>query len=451
MKDNYLLLLGKSEEVLKSLKDNSVDSIVTDPPYELGFMGKKWDNTGIAYNVDIWKECLRVLKPGGHLLSFGGTRTSHRMVCAIEDAGFEIRDTIMWIHGSGFPKSLNVSKAIDKAAGVEFSAKPASGVGFMGPDGPGGYNVTRNQLTREGESTAAAREWSGWGTALKPAHEPITVARKPFEGTVAQNVLEHGTGGLNIDACRVIATGERLGGGGEKKATFAGKEGWGRPWMKNQEHVYSHCQKIKYNVEKASDLGRWPANVIHDGSKEVIDLFPKSSSPQETTNCGKFKTPPGAGGTMGTGWYGDRSAARYFYCAKASKTDRDEGCEDLPEQNVSYMNTHGGDADKGDTWHPIDDRTGETRDRFQATMKNTHPTVKPTELMKYLVRLVTQLKGTILDPFCGSGSTGKAAIIEGFKFIGIDSDPTAIDIAKRRIHNVSRKRLRVDIWDNILS
>jgi len=380
MKDNYLLLLGKSEEVLKSLKDNSVDSIVTDPPYELGFMGKKWDNTGIAYNVGIWKECLRVLKPGGYLLSFGGTRTSHRMVCAIEDAGFEIRDTIMWIYGSGFPKSLDVSKAIDKAAGIE----------------------------REKIATEAAKQWEGWGTALKPAHEPITVARKPFEGTVAQNVLEYGTGAINIDGCRV----------GVDPVTDA-----------------SQCMNQNGGdiPQVVSPSGRWPANIIHDGSKEVTDLFLDTGKSSGGRNCNISKTSEIYGGGKGLGQdidpesvkgdpgYGDiGSTARFFkvvyekikYCAKASKTDRNEGCE-------------GGRI--GNVW----------------------PTVKPTELMKYLVRLVTPPKGIILDPFCGSGSTGKAAMIEGFKFIGIDSDPTAIDIAKRRIHNASRKRLRVDIWENL--
>ena len=301
------------------MEDNSVDSIVTDPPYGLSFMGRKWDYD--VPSVDIWVECLRVLKPGGHLLAFAGTRTQHRMAVNIEDAGFEIRDMIAWVYGSGFPKSQNVGKAIDKAAGAERKVVgTASGArngngknndyGAYGSAADGTFEVTA-------PATPEAQQWDGWGTALKPALEPVTVARKPFKGTVANNVLEHGTGAINIDECRV-----------------------------------------------GNSNGRWPANLIHDGSEEVTELFPQAK-----------------------GFSG--SAARFFYCAKANKKDREDG--------------------------------------------NSHPTVKPTDLMAYLCRLVTPPEGIVLDPFMGSGSTGKAAMREGFSFIGIERDPEYYAIAEGRV------------------
>lgn len=243
---------------LRGMADNSVDSIVTDPPYGLSFMGKKWDYD--VPSVEIWAECLRVLKPGGHLLAFAGTRTQHRMAVRIEDAGFEIRDMIAWVYGSGFPKSLDVSKAIDKAAGVAFDAVPASGVGFMNAEGAGGYKVTKNQLVRKGDSTDAARQWQGWGTALKPALEPITMARKPFASTVAANVLEHGAGALNIDGCRV-ATEENLNGGAYSNGS------------KDLGAATSYATGVNAG-EFVQPTGCWPANLIHDGSDEVVAGFP---------------------------------------------------------------------------------------------------------------------------------------------------------------------------------
>lgn len=396
------LYLGDCIEVMRTMSDNSVDSIVTDPPYELGFMGKSWDASGIAYDVDMWREVLRVLKPGGHILAFSGSRTYHRMACAIEDAGFDIRDQIMWVYGSGFPKSLDVSKAIDKAApragmfdafaehfaerwacmsiprGKLFEHFPhyknADSINaqisnwrlaknvpsridyailrdLIGLSGDWTTLIDRVEAERDvvgsatkarstssasalptvgGETaykmwditapaTAAARQWDGWGTALKPAHEPICVARKPLIGTVADNVLAHGTGALNIDGSRVITSGLD---------------------------------------------GRWPANLIHDGSDEVEGLFTRGRRVED-------------------------QPARFFYCAKTSKKDRGEG--------------------------------------------NVHPTVKPTDLMAYLVRLVTPPNGTVFDPFMGSGSTGKAAMREGFAFFGVDMTPEYVEIAKVRI------------------
>jgi hypothetical protein len=270
---------GDSRDVIKTLADASIDSVVCDPPYALvsivkrfggenaapakdgdvyarssrGFMGKQWDTGEVAFNPAFWREVMRVMKPGAHLLAFGGTRTYHRLAVAIEDAGFEIRDQIGWLYGSGFPKSHDISKGIDKAAGVESSARPASGVGFMGPEGPGGYNVTKNQLSRKGESTAAAREWQGWGTALKPAWEPIVMARKPFKGTVAGNVQAHGTGAINIDGCRV---------GEEQTITLRNGDSGGRSAYGRDERKF----------ERVNPPGRWPANVILSYPQDEYEL-----------------------------------------------------------------------------------------------------------------------------------------------------------------------------------
>jgi len=379
---SHIIHTGSNLDVLPTLPDNSVDAIVTDPPYELGFMGKSWDASGIAYNVGLWRECLRVLKPGGHILAFSGSRTYHRMACAIEDAGFEVRDQMMWVYGSGFPKSHNISKAINKAEGVEYKTKPAEGVGFMKADGANGYNTTINQMVQVGESSAAAKQWDGWGTALKPSHEPIVLARKPIEGTVADNVLKWGTGGINVDVCRVgVKGGTKNGGIGNGKSKGIYNDG------------------LSGGTITQINKGRFPANLMHDGSQEVLDLFP---------------------GEEGS------SAARFFYCPKASKSDRDEGCESFETRKVhSNLNTKNGSGERLD---------GEPT----AERKNFHPTVKPTELMKYLCRLITPPGGTVLDPFNGSGSTGKAAVLEGFDYIGIELSPEYVAIAEARI-NAAKK------------
>ena len=330
----FELHLGDCLETLRTMPDNSVDSIVTDPPYGLSFMGKRWDYD--VPSVEIWAECLRVLKPGGHLLAFAGTRTQHRMAVRIEDAGFEIRDMIAWVYGSGFPKSRNL-------------------------DG----------------------DWKGWGTALKPALEPITVARKPLsEGTVAANVLQHGTGALNIDGCRV-ATDDST----RRTNTAANSYMSGDIGAK---------QTLGSEYQTGSDAGRWPANLIHDGSEEVLAGFPQGRSsgvfsPKDHHNGGYVQgvTNFGGKGIPSTMYSDTGSAARFFYAAKASKKDRGEG--------------------------------------------NTHPTVKPTDLMRYLCRLVTPPGGTVLDPFMGSGSTGKAAMREGFRFIGCEMSPEYLEIARARI------------------
>ena len=369
-------------EKLAEMPDCSIEAIVTDPPYGLSFMGKKWD-----YDVpgeDIWRECLRVLKPGGHLLAFAGTRTQHRMAVRIEDAGFEIRDMIAWVYGSGFPKSMDVSKAIDKAAGAQ---------GSRGPMKRGGERLARlEDGKRDGEgrwgdeagrdpftylpATPEAQQWAGWGTALKPALEPITVARKPFKGTVAANVLAHGTGGINVDGCRV-GTGEDTG--------------------RSRSGANNLFSGLGPQDSAAHDLGRWPANLIHDGSDEVVGLFPESKGQQGAISG---KEPSGKTNAV-YGEYQQRneseprndagSAARFFYCAKTSKRERGEG--------------------------------------------NNHPTVKPIALMRYLCRLVTPPSGTVLDPFMGSGSTGIAAGAERFNFVGIELDPDYFAIAQQRITN----------------
>ena len=332
------LLHGDCLQVLREIEDNSIDSVVTDPPYGLAFMGKKWDYN--VPSVEIWAECLRVLKPGGHLLAFAGTRTQHRMAVNIEDAGFEIRDMIAWVYSQGFPKSHNLKG-----------------------------------------------EWEGWGTALKPALEPITMARKPFQSTVANNVLTHGTGALNIDGCRIAPTGESKQRIGEA----------------SQNARYTDKGSTNFaatpGIRGGDPAGRWPANLIHDGSEEVTELFPDSKG-QQGAVTGKepsSKTDNAFGEFAGRTPFPVRSdsgsAARFFYCAKASKAERGEG--------------------------------------------NAHPTVKPVVLMRYLCRLVTPPGGIVLDPFCGSGTTGVAAALEGFDFAGIERELEYLELARRRVDQVS--------------
>lgn len=378
MKNEMQLLHGDCLERLKELPDNSVDSVVTDPPYGLSFMGKKWDYD--VPSVEVWAECLRVLKPGGHLLVFAGTRTQHRMAVRIEDAGFEIRDMIAWVYGSGFPKSLDVSKAIDKAAGaLQHESHAFTVAGRTDKNLP---NPVVKGYVPPPPATPDAARWQGWGTALKPALEPITVARKPLIGTVAENVLTHGTGGLNIDGCRVATDPSvddpRLGGNGS----------WSSEKM--AKNVYEGGYKGEQ--VRSSPLGRFPANFIHDGSEEPIEL-------------------------MGP-------AARFFYCAKASKRDRDDGLDHLPQQATAAMQ---GNLISGQRL------SGDGKPIATPVRANTHPTVKPTDLMRYLCRLITPPGGVVLDPFMGSGSTGKATMLEGFQFIGIEREAEYMEIAKSRI------------------
>ena len=384
---------GDCIEQMRQLPPNSVDSIVTDPPYELGFMGKSWDSTGIAYSVKMWDEALRVLKPGGHLLAFSGSRTYHRMAVAIEDAGFEIRDQIMWVYGSGFPKSMDVSKAIDKQAGVE-RERVATNEGIASGSanfGGGSSTQLRNGTKQSAQAiTDKAKQWSGWGTALKPAHEPIVLARKPLIGTVATNVIIHGTGALNID-------GSRIGNGtGETKTV-------NYPDIRGNNFNNANGS-VQYTV---TDQGRWPANFIHDGLDEATELL------------------------------GD--SARFFYCAKASKKDRNEGLDDFAGKEVG---TKGNGLARTCASCGASTLQGcECPDRtyVNPTRANHHPTVKPTDLMRYLVKLVTPPNGTVLDPFMGSGSTGKAAVLERFSFIGIDQSADYLEIATARIKHAQEQ------------
>jgi len=374
---------------MKDMPDNSVDSIVTDPPYELGFMGKSWDASGIAFNIEVWQQALRVLKPGGHLIAFSGSRTYHRMAVAIEDAGFQIRDQIMWVYGSGFPKSLNIGKHLD--------------------------------------------EWEGWGTALKPAHEPMVLARKPIEGTVANNVMTWGVGGLNIDGSRVahLSEADRASATPQGKVT-SNKMAGAAPDIDDAGRV---------EVERPdTSLGRWPANFIHDGSDEVVALFPAVKGATSRTPAGDASIDNAMfGGGFAGPVYDDglnTSAARFFYCAKTSKRDRNEGLDEFEE-----VRDHDGRADGGVGGDNPRNRTNNSK-------LNHHPTVKPTSLMQYLVRLVTPPNGIVLDPFMGSGSTGKACAYEGFDFIGIDMTPEYVEIARARIEfavNNRSEMLDVDI------
>lgn len=422
MTTQFSLLVGDCRERLKELPDNSIDSVVCDPPYELGFMGKSWDSTGIAYDVKVWQECLRVLKPGGYLLAFGGSRTYHRLVCAIEDAGFEIRDMISWNYSSGFPKSLDISKAIDKAAGAErevissySAAKQKGSITWSGEDRTGGngsgYGETADVTI---PATPEAKLWAGWGTALKPAHEPICMARKPLsESTVANNVLRWGVGGLNIDGCR-IATDDQL----QKlngSFSFSGSGG---------------ANEVGKKIEKVdAGLGRWPANFCHDGSDEVLELFPQTKPSKVGKPRGTFKKGLFANSDfnkVGQEHEDSGSAARFFYCAKANRRDRNEGLDEFEE-----VREHDGRKDGGVGGN-------NPRNRTNTPNQNHHPTVKPTDLMRYLVRLITPPDGTVLDPFTGSGSTGKAAVLEGMNFVGIELNQEYADIANARIRGATR-------------
>lgn len=410
------IMVGDCREVMKTLADASVDSIVTDPPYELtskrpggrseatrgavmgGFMGMKWDGTGVAFDVETWRECLRVLKPGGFLIAFGGTRTYHRLACAIEDGGFDVRDMLAWLYGSGFPKGTDKAKI------------PAA--------------------------------WNGWNTALKPALEPACLARKPMEGTLAENLLKWGTGALWIDGCRIALDEneeiETTGAGGIplRHSVDAPRVGNGAP-------------------DRDPRLPRWPANVLHDGSEEVLAIFPQSagqladssssSSSRKTQYVyGNMKRGNGregepSAGSANEGGVGFKmkpgvrrgdagSAARFFYCAKADKVDRNDGLYDLPDRLFGMSGGAAAAAARGEHYDNGDSGMNRTK-----VVKNNHPTVKPTDVMRWLCKMVTPPSGLLLDPFMGSGSTLKAAELEGFSAIGIELDADYAEIARRRI------------------
>jgi len=411
------LRLGDCLSVMAELPENSVDTIITDPPYGLTFMGKDWDRgvPGVAF----WEQALRVAKPGAMLLAMGGTRRFHRLVCAIEDAGWEVRDSMAWLYGSGFPKSYDISKGIDKQAGAQREV-----VGYKTtstyPDSDGiAYYKNRSksegtQVTTGGmpiitaPSTPEAQLWHGWGTALKPAMELICVAMKPIDGTFVNNALTWGVAGLWIDGGRV-ATDDNLNGG-----TFGGVFGNGKP-----------------TIDKPIGTGRFPANVIHDGSDEVTGLFPMTTSGAraggDDFKLGRFENESGAWG-LKKGRACDASsgsAARFFYCAKASRSERNAGLEGMPSVRIKGQPSY---LDEGGT----NNWTG--KENHAIYSQNHHPTVKPLALMRYLARLTkTPTGGVVLDPFMGSGTTGIAAVLEGRDFIGIELNAEYLEIAERRI------------------
>ena len=403
---------GNCLQELKQFADSSIDSIVTDPPYGLSFMGKAWDYD--VPEVEVWRECLRVLKPGGYLLAFAGTRTQHRMCVNIEDAGFEIRDMIAWVYGSGFPKSLDISKAIDKAAGAEREVvgntgrNPMRMIKFKEQDGCE-RSPTNEDITIP--ATADAAKWQGWGTALKPALEPITVARKPFNSTVADNVLKHGTGGINIDGCRVGLEGEQPPTGSAKRV------------FKNNGFTED---KVYGDNKESPESGRFPANFIHDGSEDVIELFPQGGARAAVTgeeeSLASVGTVTGKRDRVKGVFHNDKgSAARFFYCAKASKSERDAGLEAFDLKPAGINGCDGKRITRKEEDFEVQPRA------------NNHPTVKPLALMRYLCRLVTPPGGVVLDPFCGSGTTGCAAVLEDFRFIGIEREADYVKIGNARI------------------
>jgi site-specific DNA-methyltransferase (adenine-specific) len=412
------ILHGDCRQMLRTLADCSVDSIVTDPPYELGFMGKHWDASGIAYSVDMWRQCLRVLKPGGHLLAFGGTRTYHRMAVAIEDAGFEVRDSIHWLYGSGFPKSLNVAIAIDKEAGA---------MGHRGTRASVAGNIRQGQNVKPAKAmpahepvTDAAKQWSGWGTALKPAHEPIVVARKPLVGTVAQNVLQHGTGAINIDGGRV-AVGD---------AEAAARASWSERYGMNHYatgNVYGGGQGLDKTMTGAgfNATGRWPANIVLTHAVDCADTCAADCPVAELDR---------QSGTLTSGANPTRRNSDKFRNAYGDFVGQTE-C--TPARGIDT-----GGASRFFTvteWDPITDvpfryvaKPGKT-ERNAGLGANFHPTVKPVDLMRWLVRLVTPPGGTVLDPFLGSGTTAVAAILEGFDWVGCELTDDYLPIIEGRV------------------
>jgi len=426
---------GDCIEVLAGMPENSIDTCITDPPYELGFMGKKWDSSGIAFQPETWQAVFRVLKPGALLLAFGGTRTYHRIACAIEDAGFEIRDTIAWVYGQGFPKSLDIGKAIDKQAGAEREVvgtklglpgySPTIGKGALYGGGFGGNGDGMKEAEVTAPSTPEAQLWDGWGTALKPAFEPIVVAMKPLDGTFVNNALTWGVAGMWIDGGRVEGKCPVCKDLGKKCASIFGI---------NSRHPAGYRE------------GRFPANFIHDGSDEVVGLF-NQQTPART------KKPSASGGSCyeGSIWgsgksfvsnanSGDNggSAARFFYCAKASRSERNAGLEGMEERDASKMS--GGEETRADRLE-----RGLTN---HSKMQNHHPTVKPIELMRYLVRLTkTPTGGVVLDPFTGSGTTGIACVLEGREFIGIEREPEYVEIAEKRIEYYRKQPKQPEVFN----
>ena len=432
---------GDCLNVLKMMIEDEVfvDSIVTDPPYELGFMGRSWDSTGIAFQKETWELCFKVLKPGGHLLAFSGSRTYHRMAVAIEDAGFEIRDQVMWLYGSGFPKSMNVGKALDKKLGNERiktgEKKTHSNKGIKQSEQRTAIGAGAFGQEVEEDVTVGTTEWEGWGTALKPAHEPLVLARKPLsEKSVVDNVLNHRTGGINIDECRVEGNDAKY---PDTNPDFRDQDRQSKENMGIDKLSFGQTENVKRKkvVRKSRDengvwtndnsgmkaegseyadadpRGRFPSNVMHDGSDSIKKLFEDKS--------------------------------RYFYCAKTSKAERNQGLDNFPIKNKK-----GGGGTSNNVWY--EDDVNSASGKFgseKAPSKNVHPTVKPIKLMKYLCRLITPKGGTVLDPFMGSGSTGMAAKEENFDFVGIEKEEEYFNIASARIESVETKSTLEGFYD----
>ena len=455
--DCYTLYCDNMLNLEEDIEPNSIDSIVTDPPYELNFMNKGWDNSGIAFQKDTWKKCFNVLKPGGYLLAFGGSRTFHRIACAIEDAGFEIRDTIMWLYGSGFPKSFNIGLAIDKKNGVESPVvgQNADILKKQAKDLREGHRKIKDSYdlgdenrnngftTVSADIKEAQNQWRGWGTCLKPAYEPIIVARKPPIGSLVDNVLCYGVGGINIDECRIPL---------EENYVYKETNRQNRNGIFAEESAGTGSFiNSKNHIASASPDGRFPANIIltYDETdiEEVCSGFPQSKGANSQNNYSNGSIYRGQSlqesSTKLEGfreWYNDDgSAARYFYCAKASKKDRNDGCDELPTKLFGLSNQAKAEINRGnENFSGNEQLATNALNKVQHT-KNNHPCVKPTELVQYLIRLVTPNGGTILDPFNGSGSTGKAAMFEnkernkGYKYIGIELDEDYLKISKARI------------------
>jgi site-specific DNA-methyltransferase (adenine-specific) len=430
------LMQGDNILSLKKLPENSIDSIVTDPPYGLSFMNKKWDYE--VPSVEFWKEVLRVLKPGGHVLSFGGTRTYHRMVVNMEDAGFEIRDQIMWIYGSGFPKSLNIGKAFDKKKGNEREVVEINKRGMssnaMKPDK--GWNA--NSMGPEIEITKGSSQYEGWGTALKPANEPICLARKPLsEKTIVDNVIKWGTGGINVDGCRIDTNGEKL-----QKLHNEGNK-----------NVFDNSRKEPVSIGKKIEFidageGRFPANILFD--EEAANVLDEQSGISKSSKAApirkehkgiSYRTDRKNNGEE-EGYADKGGASRFFYVAKVGKKERNLGLDGFEEVKISennitdftgeYWGERGKDGESGKT-NPYMGPTSGVR-------QNTHPTLKPINLMTYLCRLITPQGGIILDPFMGSGSTGISACLEGFRFVGMELQEDYFKIAEARINNFEEYR-----------
>lgn len=418
------ILQGDCRERMAEMDAETIDAIVCDPPYELNFMGHSWDRSGVAFDADTWRAAYRVLKPGGHLLAFGGSRTFHRIAVAIEDAGFEIRDTLSWLYGSGFPKSLDVSKAIDRAAGAtrETSGRRTDGR-YANPmpvsgrsGGIKGDVVERLAPEITAPATPEAEQWAGWGTALKPAWEPVIMARKPLAKghTVAGNVLAHGTGALNIDACRI----------GTKPGDYDHPGNTGIEDKRNVYGSYAHGNQMPPHT-----AGRWPPNVALDEEAAAMLDAQSGERPSKRGPSGLIHNTGDDGNIQFTsrtprisrGFPGDTGgASRFMYVAKASRRERNAGLDGMPER-VSIK---------------LDQRRAEYREDRQTEpipVANHHPTVKPIALMRWLVRMITPPAGTVLDCFAGSGTTGIAAVLEGFNFIGCEMEAEYIEIAQRRI------------------